>query len=88
MNRQDVYKLIDGEREYQDTRWTSETTTSGGLHSIEEWIVFMEDYLTEAKHILARLPKQEADPKAMEIIRKVTAMGVAAMEQIETKARV
>jgi hypothetical protein len=87
MNRQDVYKLIDGERDYQDTRWTSETTTSGGIHSVEEWIVFMEDYLTEAKHILSRKSKQDADPQAMEIIRKVVAMGVCAMEQHDTRPR-
>jgi hypothetical protein len=88
MERKDVYKLIDGEREYQDKKWNGTTTTSEGRHqSPEEWIVYMEDYLSEAKHILSREATQIANLKAMEIIRKVTAMGVAAMEQIETKAR-
>jgi len=87
MKREDVYKLIDGEREYQDSRWNAETTASGGLHAPEEWIVYMEDYLNEAKHILSRENVQTAYPKAMEIIRKVTAMGVAAMEQIDTAPR-
>jgi hypothetical protein len=47
----------------------------------------MEDYLAEAKHILSRESQVPAYNKAMACIRKVTAMGVAAMEQIETPAR-
>jgi hypothetical protein len=81
MNRTDVYKLIDGERAYQEVRWGPR------LHSPEQWITYMEDYLTEAKHILSRELSLTADPKAMEIIRKVTAMGVCAMEQIDTAPR-
>jgi hypothetical protein len=79
--RKEVYAAIDSERTYQDLKWTPKTTTSDGQHSIEEWIVYMEDYLKEAKHILSRHPKQEADHEAIQIMRKVTAMGVAAMEQ-------
>lgn len=87
MDRKKVYELIDGERDYQDMRWNKETTASEGLHSPEEWIIYMEDYLLEAKHILSRENVQTAYPKAMEIIRKVTTMGVCAMEQHDTKAR-
>lgn len=87
MKREDVYKLIDGEREYQDKRWNRETTVSEGEHTPEAWLIYMEDYLNEAKHIISREATQTANPKAMEIIRKVTAMGVAAMEQIDTEPR-
>ena len=88
MKREDVYKLIDGEREYQNKRWNRETTTSEGYHqSPEEWIMYMEDYLAEAKHILSREATQVANPKAMEIVRKVAAMCVAAMEQLDTAPR-
>jgi hypothetical protein len=88
MKREDVYKLIDGERAYQDKRWSVETTDSEGKHSSPvEWIAFMEDYLLEAKHILSRNSVSVSYPKAMDIIRKITAMGVAAMEQIPTPAR-
>ena len=87
MERKDVYKLIDGERDYQDSRWNRDTTSSNGIHTSEQWIMYMEDYLNEAKHILSRQATQVADPQAMEIIRKVTAMGVCAMEQIDTKPR-
>lgn len=88
MKREDVYKLIDGERDYQNERWNVNTTETGGRHDDPmAWIGFMEDYLAEAKHILSRNSKQVSYPLAMDIIRKVTGMGVAAMEQIETKAR-
>jgi hypothetical protein len=88
MKRAEVYKLIDGERDYQDKRWSVDTTDSGGKHSSPvEWVAFMEDYLAEAKHILSRNSVSVSYPKAMDIIRKVTALGVASMEQIETPAR-
>ena len=88
MERKDVYKLIDGERDYQDSKWNADTTDTGGKHETPtEWIVFMQDYLREAAHILSRNSEQVSYPLAMEIIRKVTAMGVAAMEQIDTPAR-
>ena len=79
--RQEVYAVIDGERKYQDSRWTPETTTSDGKHSLEEWFVYIEDYTKEAKHILSRQPKQTADVLALDVMRKVAAMTVCAMEQ-------
>jgi hypothetical protein len=79
--RQQVFEAINTERAYQDKKWTPETTISSGIHSIEEWIMYIEDYLDEAKHTLSREPKQICDPKALHIMRKVAAMAVACMEQ-------
>jgi len=79
--RQDVYAAIDSERAYQKDRWNEHTTTSKGFHSFSEWIAYMEDYLAEAKHLLARTAKQDAYVQVSHIVRKVTAMGVAAMEE-------
>lgn len=79
--REEVYAALDSERAYQENRWNASTTTSEGKHSFSEWIAYMEDYLAEAKHILARTAKQKAYPDVAHIIRKVTAMGVAAMEE-------
>jgi hypothetical protein len=88
MKREDVYKLIDGEREYQNQRWINDQMPSGThVHTPEEWIVYMEDYLAEAKHILSRNEAPGCYKEAMDIIRKVTAMGIAAMEQNETQPR-
>ncbi len=88
MKREDVYKIIDTERDYQNKRWKEDVMPSGThIHTPEEWIVYMEDYLAEAKHILSRNEAPACYEPAMEIIRKVTAMGVAAMEQIKTNPR-
>jgi hypothetical protein len=80
-DRSEVYAAIDSEREYQDRRWNSETTTSGGLHSLEEWAIYMRSYLREAEEQLSRNSKQVGDPLALATIRKIVAMGVACMEQ-------
>ena len=88
MKREQVYELIDGERRYQEARWKKDVTQLGEhIHTPEEWIVYMEDYLAEAKHILSRNSVPDCYSDAMEIMRKVTAMGVCAMEQIDTKPR-
>lgn len=79
--RTEVYRVIDGERDFQDSRWNEYTTTSDNKHSLEEWCLYIEDYLDEAKHILAREARQDADPQVLHIIRKVAAMAVYAMEE-------
>jgi hypothetical protein len=87
LKREEVYKIIDGERDYQEKKWNSITTSSKGVHSAGEWLTFIQDYLTEAMHITSRNSEPEATKMVMENIRKITAMGVAAMEQIETPPR-
>lgn len=87
MERKEVYKLIDGERFYQDSIWNENTTDSNGIHSVAEWLVYIQDYTTEAMHICSRNPDPYARNKAMENIRKIAGMCVAAMEQIDTSPR-
>lgn len=81
VTRSKVYEALDSERAYQDRKWNEDTTTSGGKHSLEEWLVYIEDYRLEAAHIVTRNSRQVADPQVLEIIRKIGAMCVAAMEQ-------
>jgi hypothetical protein len=81
LTRPEVYKLIDGEREYQDKRWNSNTTTSQGWHSPQEWLTFIQDYTQEALHIGCREADQVAYNKQLAIIRKIAGMSVACMEQ-------
>lgn len=83
MNRADVYKVLDSERAYQTNKWGATDLD----HSPEEWFAYIEDYIGEAKHILAREAGATARPKAMEIMRKVGGMAVAAMEQHGTNPR-
>jgi len=87
MKRTEVYKLIDGERDYQDKKWGSESNSRHSNHSIEEWLMYIEDYLNEAKHILTREFYNECDQKSMNIMRKIAAMAVCAIEQHGADAR-
>lgn len=73
--RQEVYEALDTERTYQGKRW------GDANHSITEFLVYMQDYVAEALHKCSRLPDEEANPQALDSIRKVAALGVAAMEQ-------
>ena len=73
MKREDVYKLIDKERYYQDMKWGGENHDR--VHSVGDWIIFMELFLDKAK-----LALRIGDTAALVNIMKVTALGVAAME--------
>ncbi len=88
LTRQQVYDAIDSERAYQSKKW-SDNTPDGvdHIHSPEEWFMYIEDYVNEAKHILARDGNRIAYPIVMDIMRKITAMGVCAMEQLGTTNR-
>ena len=77
--RKEVYAALDSERDYQQERWGP--TETKGLHSISEFLLYMQDYLNEAAHIVSREGKRTAYPKALEVVRKITAMGVSCMEQ-------
>jgi hypothetical protein len=79
--RAEVYHAIDTERDYQDALWNQDIALGKGAHSIEEWIVYLEDYLGEAKHFLSRMPAATARMHTMPLIRKVAAMAVCCMEQ-------
>mgnify|MGYP000140154957 CR=1 FL=1 len=87
MKREEVYKAIDTERDYQDSRWNCDTTSSCGKHSPEEWYMYIENYVNEAKHILSRENVQTAYPKAMDIMRKIAAMSICSMEQLGVEER-
>jgi hypothetical protein len=71
--RSEVFKDIDLERMYQDSRRNARS------HPIEAWILYMEYNLSEAKKLL--FSERGAIIPALHIIRKVTTMGVACMEE-------
>lgn len=86
--RQEVYAAIDGERDYQDQRWNGTTTSTAGKHSVAEFVLFMDDYLREAKTHLSRNGEPEASVVALITLRKIIGMGVACMEQHGAPLRV
>jgi len=85
MKRKKVYKLIDGERDYQNTvRIENEGDTRDDKEKcVAEFLIYMENKLAEAKDNVYKLDIQGA----LASIRKVTALGVAAMESHDTPAR-
>ena len=83
MKRTDVYKLIDGERGYQDTKWAEGRPLSDAETSVAAWIIYMERHIAQARAGVYFLNEKSA----LEEIRKVTTLGVACMENNETPAR-
>jgi hypothetical protein len=87
-SREQVYDAVSNERDYQDFKWSEHTTLSGGRHSPAEWLVYMQDYLSEAIHQAARYADPQGRDMVLHTIRKITAMGVACMEQNGAPRRV
>lgn len=82
MKRERIYQLIDEEREYQDQKWGREK-----INTIEQWLVYIEDYVIEAKHIISRDTPENTWDKCLNNIRKIAAMSVCAMEQYDPLTR-
>ena len=83
MKRSEVYKLIDGEREYQDSARPLVGAKPDSEHSVADWVLFLEHLLSEAKYEIYNID----DAAALQYVRKLTAVGVACMENHETKPR-
>lgn len=81
LTRPEVYKLIDGERDYQDKRWGVSPGSTQGWHSAQEWLSFLQDYANEGLHVGTRGGDEEAYQKQLSIIRKIAGIATAAMEQ-------
>lgn len=82
--RKEVYEAIDGERAYQDSRWSydlPEGSLNQHQHTPCEWLVYIQDYLTEAFHQASRYEDPQSSKMVLGTIRKIAAMGVACMEQ-------
>lgn len=79
--RAKVFGALNSERDYQDAKGeqTYEGTPRG--HSIEEFLLYMRDYVEEGTHVASRVWGDKCKPAMLDIVRKVTALGVACMEQ-------
>jgi len=80
--RSEVYKALDSERDYQDKRWENYRGLDG-VHenatdrTLDEFILYMEEYLQMARS--HSVHGQEAE--GLNMVRKVTALGVGCMER-------
>lgn len=79
--RATVYAAIDGERAYQDRKWSEDTTQTGGRHEPYVWLGIIRDYVREADTFWCRNPNPQADIFVMNALRKIAALAVAAQEQ-------
>ncbi len=82
MERNQVFALIDGEREYQNSlpHHSHEQDVST---PVAAWLIYMETHLAKAKDRIYYLKPDEA----LTEVRKVAALAVACMEHNETKPR-
>jgi hypothetical protein len=81
MNRNDVYKLIDGERDYQDSK--PPRPDGDSITPVSSWLIYIEKKLNEAKENVYFLD----NIASLERIRQIAALCVACMEYNETKPR-
>ena len=72
----EVFDDIADEMDYQKENWELDDVIS-----LEQWLVYIEDYVNEAKHTLTRDDGDEAQDKAKEAIKKVAALAAAALSQ-------
>lgn len=82
MTREEVYKLIDGERDYQDDRWWDEVRH--GRRSVDEFVLYVQGYAADAVAIASHTNDRDG---ALAAVRKIAALCVACMEQHGAPAR-
>lgn len=81
-SRYEVYEALNSERDYQDDRWRNHVGLDR-MHAhatdrtLDEFILYMEEYLKMARS--HSVHGQEG--KGLEMVRKVTALGVGCMER-------
>lgn len=85
MDRLEVYKLIDTEREYQNTvrRINEKETRNDNEKSVSDFILYINRTLNKAEDSIYSLD----EINAMGYIRKIAGLAVAAMEAFETPPR-
>jgi len=79
LERYDVYKLIDDERNYQDQRWNtnlSEDDAPDKDKPVAEWLNYIEYHLGKSKTADYNLNKEES----LSELRKIAALAVRALE--------
>lgn len=78
IDRNKVYRAIDSERDYQDSRFTIERTGRSAIdRSLDEFILYIQQYAAEA----GALTTHENEEEALHFVRKVAALCVGCMEE-------
>jgi hypothetical protein len=76
---EEIYAAIEGELRHGFERFGR--TPSRGQHTVGEWVLYMEDYIAEAREACTREKEPESSELALDVLRKVVAMGIHCMWQ-------
>ena len=82
MDRKEVYEVIDGERDYQDSLGPDRTRDPGNVHRLVqgEDLVLIRHYLRKAEDAWT-MSGGEMVPAALHEVRKIAAICVRQMEK-------
>lgn len=80
-SRYEIYRALDGEREYQGQKFGDKP------HSLTEFLVYIRDYTEEALTLVTRSADEDSKLDTLDSIRKIAALGVAALEQHGVQTR-
>jgi GTP cyclohydrolase III len=76
--REEVYRVIDAERDYQNSLGPDRTDTEDGSHEVGEYITMLHHYLNEAT---SSWTKNAGSQAALHNMRKIAAIAVRCMEE-------
>lgn len=76
LSREEVYKLIDGERKYQNT--LTPERTEGKSHTVGNYLTMLRHYINQAD---TQWVLYSGDQFALDVIRKIGAICVRCMEE-------
>jgi hypothetical protein len=77
VDREQVYGCIDNERDYQEAKKEAD---HGRDHTVEEFLLYISHYTDEARRVASKTWGPACKPLTLDVIRKITALGVACME--------
>jgi len=75
MERKEIYSILDGERDFQDSKWGGKQNDN--YHEVESWVLYMQHYLTKA---INRVSTEKGTQGGLDELRKVVALGIACFE--------
>jgi hypothetical protein len=84
MERKDVYKLIDGEREYQQDLEKDSSRHDGHKHTVGDYLVLLNSYVSKANTAWS---DNGTDTQALDVIRKIAGICVHCMEEYDAPER-
>lgn len=77
MKREDIYAVLNKERDYQDKRWGGNNHDE--THNLGDWLIYMQHYMDRAR--IKYTTSMNTNKSTLDELRKVVAIGIACFEQ-------